>query len=148
MHDSARLFDEQKRARRPCRSLAARTICLQFSLFSTTLRCLGRDVETGGKAHKKLRAHLHLRFSPDTPAVALNDLPRDGKAHARPLHRSIVQTLENPEDAFRILLFESRSVVREGDYPVADVPVRLDMNGWRILGPVLDGVGDQVLDDL
>ena len=90
-----------------------------------------------------------LALDDDRPSVSLGDLPRDVEPQAETaevVHRD--GSLEAAEDALQILRTNTDAVVRHGEQPVRTVTPGRHMN-LRLAGAVeLDGVGQQVLQQL
>src|SRR5216684_3443540 len=90
-----------------------------------------------------------LRLHPDPAAIAFNDLFADGQANAvSRVFRAGVQALEDNEDVFRELWRNSNSVIAHGELPSLSGSFSLHGNHWRLLPAELDGIPDQILEDL
>src|ERR1035438_6391272 len=90
-----------------------------------------------------------LRLRPDPSAVAFDDLFADGQADAiARVFAAGVQTLEDDKDVFRVLRGNSDSVIAHAEQPVLARLFRLRGNYGRLFPAELEGVSDQILEDL
>src|SRR5216684_1028702 len=90
-----------------------------------------------------------LRLHPDPAAVAFNDLFADGQANAvSRVFRAGVQALEHDKNVFRELWRNSDAVIVHAELPSMSGFFSLHGNHWRLLPAELDGVPDQILEEL
>src|SRR5262249_28923057 len=103
-------------------------------------------------AHSEVegRALAGLGFDPDTAAMVLDDLPAHGKADAGALvFRAVMEPLEDEEDALQVLFLDADAGVAHLEVPLLAFLHGLDMHlDGTIVGPELDRVADQVLEQL
>ncbi len=88
-------------------------------------------------------------FHPDGTAVALHDSFADREPHAG--SRIVLpgmESLKDGEDSIGELGIESDTVVPDGEGPKPVIPIGGDMDLRRYLPTELDGVGDQILEQL
>src|SRR4029077_14274592 len=90
-----------------------------------------------------------FRLHPDSSTGTLDDLFADGQTDAvARIFRARVQTLEDHENVFRELGCDSDSVIAHAEQPVLTGLLRLHRNLRRLFPAELDGVPNQILEDL
>src|SRR5581483_11779182 len=89
-------------------------------------------------------------FDPDAAAVHLDDLLDDGEAHAGAAAElvAIVQALEQAEHPLAVLRVDADAVVADVERRRRAAAVAADLDDRPRLVVVLDGVGDQVAEEL
>src|SRR6476646_9990293 len=81
--------------------------------------------------------------------MAFDNLPADGQADpGAGIFRLGMEALENDEDALRVLRRNADAVVPDGTMPVGILARGREGDLWRRLAAILDGVADQVLEEL
>src|SRR4051812_17732024 len=106
---------------------------------------LPRTVEVRSKSRAVVRCGLR----PDSPAVALNDSPADGKSEAGAGVFVFMQAFEEPKDSFGILGLEPDAVIFYGDNPACAVTIGSDLDlrpGAVLL--IFNGVRQEVLKNM
>src|ERR1700687_2647545 len=90
-----------------------------------------------------------LRFHPNLPTAVFDDLLADGQADAvARIFAASVQTLEDHENTLGVLRSNSNSVVGHAEQPIVTRFLGRHRDHWWRLSPELDGVSDQILEDL
>src|SRR3954451_2268651 len=131
---STRSYPHEPTASKPCRPRGG----------STNILVIGQ-----GELDMERRAAPLLALRPDPPAVLGDDALADRQADARPLeaiHR--VQAVEGAEDPARLLAREPDAVVGDRQVRPAVAGAAGDLHDRRVAVGELDGVGEEVLDQL
>ena len=106
------------------------------------------NVNAGREREAESRAFFEFRGYPDAPAVKLDDSLADGQTDARSrilLPVDLVKNLENSLELFRL---DTDAVVLDGKLPAVAVRGRADLNDGRSLPAKLDGVLEEILEEL
>src|SRR5213594_2067763 len=81
--------------------------------------------------------------------MTLHDLLRDREANPCPrISFTLMKPLENDEDAFAVTRIDADAVVPNRKNPLCPPRLCRGMNHWRGRAPELDGVSNQVLQQL
>src|SRR5262245_9677714 len=106
-----------------------------------TGKLTNREIKSGPRAG--------LRFHPDAPAVALDDLLADRQADAGAgVLAAAVQALEHLEQPPGLARVNADAVIPHGELPVPVHPPRGNVDAGGRLPAKLERVGDEVLQDL
>src|SRR5208283_1042016 len=123
----------------------------RISMARPSLVFIRRVLHTGDlrDGKEKSRALARLRFDPNAPAVAFDDLFADGQPNAGAgILLAGVQALENLENPLGILRLDADAVVAHGKEPAAGLLLDTDVDFRRALAAELESVADQVLKQL
>src|SRR5579871_2628949 len=104
-------------------------------------------IRSDRKREVKSRSAVRFGFNPNAAAIALHDSLADGQSDSRAgILFARMQTLEDAEDPFTVLRFDSDSVVSDCELPGAVIPFGRDANlGIDAGPPVFNRVSDQIL---
>ena len=88
-------------------------------------------------------------FNPDFPAVSFDDFFADCQSNAGSrILAARMQSLEDHKNAFRILWTDADAVILYPEQPFFLTLLRADMDRGRMFAAELDGIADQVLEEL
>src|SRR2546422_11686034 len=102
-----------------------------------------------GKCEIESRALTRRRLDPDPAAMPFHDPPAHGQPDARArVLASGVKALKNHEDALEVLRRDADAVIADGEHAFRRARLRADMDKGSLATAELDGVADEVLQEL
>src|SRR5581483_1744232 len=102
----------------------------------------------GGNCELESSAPPGFRFNPDPSTLALDDLLAEPQTDARTWDFASMQAFEHTEHPAGILRIDTDFVVPHRKQTSFPVSLRRDVDPRCFLAPVLDGVGNEVLEKL
>ncbi len=107
-----------------------------------------RSTELLGKREIKDGALALFRFDSDLAPVLLDNRLTNGQAYARPGVLLPMEPFEDLEDLFLVPGIDANTVVADLENPFTAALFRRDVNAWRPMAAVFDGIPDQILEHL
>src|SRR5208283_1671983 len=136
--------------RRPAPFASARSLRPRDFEGNCTFSVLapGPEFRAGGDCKLERRAPPRFRFHPDSSPLALDDLLTKCKPNASTGNFVSMQAPEHAEHPGSVLRIDTDSVVPHRKQPPFPVSLRRDVDSRCLLAPVLDRIGDEVLEKL
>src|ERR1017187_8147959 len=110
--------------------------------------CEGGQPMAGGNGEFESSTAPRRRLHPDSTALAVNYFPTEGKTDASAWNFGSMQAFKHAEDAFTVSRIDTDSVIAHGKQPAFRISFRGDMDSWRLLAAVLDGIRNEILEKL